>query len=268
LPPLGKSVGDISQVTLGQLVTHTSGLPRGGGGNQVSYYLFNELLPPTGLINYWRKWNGTPGQCWLYSNIGFVTLGFAVGLVKLKNKFVNQYNEQLHLDITKPLGMTNTAAYIQPLGGPVAQGYVGPYNTTTKKWSTANDMKTTAQDMANFMAAELGVRSTGKTLKSALELTQQPVSGTPTNECGKKNKNTNFIMGMAWQISNSGQTNEVLAKDGATSVGGFSAYVALIPKLAMGITLLANKMVTGKLPSNAQSINATALSILNALQSS
>lgn len=249
LPPLG-NVNTLSQVTLGQLVTHTSGMPDEGGGLAPSYFLFNQLPPTETLETWWRAFAGTPGQCWLYSSIAFVTAGFCVGLFKQPDgSYINQYNQLLSQLVTEPLGMGQTASYILPPGGPVAQGYVGAYDTNAKQYSIAADLKSSAQDMATFMLASMNLIDVSAMLAAALAHTQTVIPA-PTQVCGNPNQNNPFQMGMAWQISNAGQSDELLVKNGAVGgSGGFMSWVGIMPQLGLGITLLANKFVQGPIPS-------------------
>lgn len=71
---------DIKKVTLQQLATHTSGMPS-QGPDKPGYFLSNELPPSRSILDWWINFRAEPavGECRRYSNVGFVTLGYAVG---------------------------------------------------------------------------------------------------------------------------------------------------------------------------------------------
>src|SRR5437588_4246437 len=105
---------DIKKVTLQQLATHTSGMPD-QGPDKPGYFLFNELPPSGSLFNWWINFRAEPGvgECYRYSSVGFVTLGYAVGGPRF------HHNQLLSEQVTSPLSMSQTASYITPPGGEV-----------------------------------------------------------------------------------------------------------------------------------------------------
>ena len=142
----------LNNVTIGQLATHTSGMPDQGAAKPAKE-LFGGKQPSTDLIAWWQGFN-TPSppppaatSCWLYSNIAFVTLGFAVGRCD-----PNNYNGLLSTYITDELNMTQTASQ-NPPGLTVAQGYIGNATTNQPVTTQADDLKSTALDMTIFLDA-------------------------------------------------------------------------------------------------------------------
>lgn len=225
--------GAIKNVTLLDLATHTSSMPDELAG-QPSFYAFNEQPPAAWIVDWWNQW--TPafpiGTAWQYSNIGFVTLAFAV-----TGPGKNQYNQFLSEQLTGPLGMSRTAAYIAAPGGAVAQGYVGPPGVNNRVWSQADDLKSTAADMQRFLLASLGLNSSApQVLQNAILDTHQQQNALPVH-----GKDHSMRMGLAWQLYNDDQGNTLLEKDGATGLGGFCAWVGLAPALKNAVAVLVNK---------------------------
>jgi beta-lactamase class C len=251
LPPeVGEQGTDISSVTLQDLATHTAGMPD-EGGSQPASTLFTDEPPSQKLIQWWEAFQAQPaiGTCWRYSNIGFVTLGYAVGGYK-----PNQYNQQLASVITTPLNMPHTASSVS--GETVAQGYKGNPETTTRVHKMPADLKSNAVDMQTFLNACV-FPDQQSSIGSAILGTQKIYY--KGNNCDG-NATLKFQMGLAWQIfemTSGNNSYQLLAKDG--EAGGYDAWIGVIPDLT-GVVLLSNKyMVASPAPNN---IEATGRSIL------
>ena len=97
--------GDIRQVTLGQLASHTSGLPR--VPQQYEHWHRGGYTWPdfVRFLNSWKAGpNHEPGKQYLYSNAAMVLLRVA-----LERRFNTRFAALMHERITGPLGMTSTA---------------------------------------------------------------------------------------------------------------------------------------------------------------
>ena len=114
-----KSVGSI---TIRQLITHTSGLPR-----------LPKNLKPKNISNPYREYTEqdlenflklyknekTPGEIFEYSNVGYALLSYI--LIKIEN---TSYENILKINILQPLGMEHTYIHIPKKEyGFLAQGY-------------------------------------------------------------------------------------------------------------------------------------------------
>ncbi|HEY0347539.1 MAG TPA: serine hydrolase domain-containing protein [Pyrinomonadaceae bacterium] len=254
----------ITKVTVSQLATHTSGMPKDGGGTPAEQ-LFTDQPPLTVLTDWWSTGFTSPpapaaGTCWQYSNIGFVTLGYVVAGCN-----PNNYNGLLADIITGPLKMTQTGSS-NPTGPSAAAGYVGPPNKRHRAKGTAADLKSSAQDMMTFLEICIyGQKHSGPHgLGNDISFTQQPII-TNINDCSS-GAPTKFQMGLAWQISqmtSNGKSFDLIAKDGETSLGGFQSWMGVVQD-NMGIVLLSNKFMTA--PANPpQSLATTGKAILQAL---
>ncbi|MBR0895680.1 beta-lactamase family protein [Bradyrhizobium tropiciagri] len=243
--PNGVGTPVLDAIQLVQFATHTSGMPEQPGGGLTGYseQLFADEPPSSELIAWWDKYNTPPSGYWQYSNIGFVTLGFAVTQMYGKDPGHN-YNEILADYITDPLGMKQTGAVVDP-SWKVAQGCIGHWSKSTEPpyqiifdrntptGGTAFDLKSTGDDMLKFLAAQIAPKGQ---LGLAIALTQQPQGTFPVY--GASNTVT---MGLGWQITKDTQGNAVFTKNGATSKGGFEAIVIVVPQLQCGVAVLSNQ---------------------------
>lgn len=234
----------LQTITLQQLATHTSGMPDSAGGPTPGNNLFDGQPPDEKLIDYWGSFKSmSVGKYWCYSDIAFVTLGFAVTAMYPAPEKKN-YPECLKQQITTPLGMKHTGPQVES-GWKFARGYVGPSNKPAKH--TASDLKSNAKDMLVFIKASLGLIDLKDypLLAQSICLTQtnQKVSSTQRCPGQSVSKELKFQMGLAWQISNTQPT--VYSKDGATT--GFTCYMGFIlpqstqPEQWIGIVVLTNK---------------------------
>src|SRR5437667_7630843 len=97
--------GDIRGVTLGQLASHTSGLPRVPG--QYEHWHRGKYTWPD-FVRFLNSWKADPkhepGKQYLYSNAAMVLLRIA-----LQRRFNTPFAQLMHQRITGPLGMNSTA---------------------------------------------------------------------------------------------------------------------------------------------------------------
>ena len=97
--------GDIRRVTLGQLASHTSGLPRVPQQYE-GWHRGNYTWPDfVRFLNSWKAGpNHEPGKQYLYSNAAMVLLRVA-----LERRFNTRFAALMRERITAPLGMNSTA---------------------------------------------------------------------------------------------------------------------------------------------------------------
>lgn len=251
---------NLKPVTLVSLATHTSELQdtQFTGAGHISDQLFEGAPPSTALVDAWNAWaNGCDaaiGTNWKYSNVGFVTLGFAVvGPDGPPNG--SSYAELLAANIT------GSTALDMPLTMPgaqitaadtVAQGYrKNKDGEIVKVNSHASDLYSTSGDMLTWLMANLGVLdSVPVELASALAMTQGDpnngdvpyFSGMTNVDCAGAPDALSFDMGLAWQITH--KAPQVWYKDGATSRGGGTSWIGFIPgdppSQGSGIAMLVN----------------------------
>ena len=223
------------RVTLLDLATHTSGLPRLPPG-----LLRYALLRPRDPYAWYparrflrearRSLAAAPGgQPYLYSNYGFGLLGYLLGQAAGTG-----YERLLAERVCGPLGLLATALDAASVQTPV-QGYqrgrpVPPWRLGVM--SAAGGLYSTAADLARLLTAclEPDTTSLGSVIRSALA-PRAPISG-------------NQEIGLAWHhVLRDGR--RVIWHNGMT--GGYSAIVAFSPARRAGIAALANG--AGPLPS-------------------
>ncbi len=224
LPRMGLRGEPISHVTLEQLATHKSSLPRmppktlGGKG-------YNQAL----LFRFLQEW--TPdqpiGSKYLYSNLGFGVLGYA--LENLQEKPIDQI---ILDDIAKPLGMDHTfmdiPAHLKQLA---ARGYIPDGGAVPQRSSSVipggGALKSTGDDMLKFLEANLGIGQPSDLLQ-AMQLAQKEYVKIDDK----------LSMGLGWQRTD---LDGFLLIDKNGGLPGFSTYIGMIPKRKLGLVILANK---------------------------
>lgn len=220
LPGMNFYQGAIRQVTLLDLATHSSSLPRDLPSAQANSY--------QGVINFLNTWKpSVPIRSrYNYSNMGFGILGWA-----LANRMGTTYFQMINADILAPLGMRSTFVDIPNyLKVNYAQGY-NPQGQPAKPWKLflpgGGALHSTATDLLFFLEANLG-QTSDPLLNQAITLSHQ----------GFFRVNNYLTIGLAWQLFPSG-TDLIIDKNGG--LPGFSSYIGFILEKNVGIVFLANK---------------------------
>lgn len=235
-------------VTFLDFATQTSGMPDKPPKHQPSVQLFDGD-PPSGPFVDW--WNAESNQNewsherqlgnWIYSNPGFVTLGFACVAAAQAKLDPNTTYADLLAEITGPLGMQETF-----VGSFAAMGItesIGHADGKEVQIKGAVDLKSSARDMHAFMAGlyeAMQLSAQG----SAMSTLQQGLAAATKPWITNPKVKSPFVsqMGLGWQISNTGFLN----KNGGTSRGGSSCDVQLSlyreGKQPIGIALMTNQV--------------------------
>jgi D-alanyl-D-alanine-carboxypeptidase/D-alanyl-D-alanine-endopeptidase len=219
------------QITLLDLATHTSGLPRlPPSMTSIWYMLMHHNDPYAGfrekelyafLADY--KLERDIGAEFEYSNLGMELLGHCLAL-----KAGTNYEALMLERICQPLGMTNTFVNVpKALQSRFATGHDEDENPV-KNWSAPlpgdGGIRSTANDLLKLLSAELGL--THSILSASMAKTQIPRR--PTDEDTMK-------IGLGWGIvSKSG----VIWHNGETA--GFCAWMGFDPAKHYGIVVLCN----------------------------
>lgn len=217
------------EITLVDLATHTSALPR----------LPDNLAPKNGLnpyadytaqnaYDFLSKYKLTReiGKQYEYSNFAIGLLGH---ILSLRTKM--SLEQLLLTRILKPLKMTDTS-FIVPTAkkSRFAQG-LDEENNPTPSWdfdvlAGAGAIKTTSADMAKFISANLG-------------LTKTPLSTSfaEARKMLRQGQNTKVKVGLCWNNVDLYGT-EIFWHGGGTY--GFSSYIAIAPSKKKGAFLVRN----------------------------
>ena len=239
---LPELTGDyVRRVTIGELVTHTSGilLPTDHPpwpNEQFSRAQFIDLF------NAWTPQAGeAPGKQRIYSHASYVLLQLV-----LERCYCTPIATLLDQRILGPLGMNATSLPERGEDGRAVkdeawmqravQGYsdqgmaIGPIGNQQSYFDFAGtgQMFSSPRDLATFVAACLDGRSVDPHLREALRTTQHEVFRVDEK----------FGQGMAWEtVRLSGVT--VVDKPGG--LNNASGYIGLVPARRIGIVLLANR---------------------------
>jgi beta-lactamase class C len=225
--------GDIRRITLGQLASHTSGLPRVPQLYETWHkgrYTWPDFVR---FLNSWKAGpNHEPGQQYLYSNAAMVLLRVA-----LERRFNTRFSALMHRRLTGPLGMTSTALPLpRDLLGRAVQGYgstgrpIGRPGMEggTFQWPGSGQIYSSSRDMATFLAANLGELPDHHPIENAMALAQQPVF-----TVGPRLK-----LGLAWQKVSAGNFT-IIDKNGG--LPNTSTYIGFAPQRKLGVVILVNR---------------------------
>ncbi len=238
LAPHGLAVpmrDDGRPITLGDLATHTAGLPREIGPAPRGSAHFTYPGPEA----RWR-WlpsqhlRTTPGTAALYSNIGFDLLGDA-----LEQSTQTPYAQLLAAHTTNPLGMAETtftptdAQCARLLGGAHPEGSCTP--TTNSAGSSG--LYSTGTDMARFLEYLLG---TGGPEIPAQNPAAQAVYLLPANLVsvqGLDHAGDPTGIGLGWIHTPGSNGADIVEKTGGGA--GFLTYIAMLPAQHLAIFVAA-----------------------------
>ncbi|MBX9791680.1 MAG: beta-lactamase family protein [Pirellulales bacterium] len=218
---------DGKPITLVQLATHTSGLPR-----MPTNFTPTDMANPYAdydeqdLYEYFKKARRLrePGGKPAYSNLGMGLLGHVLSLAAGK-----PYEQLLEERICQPLGMTRTRiALDDALRADLAQAHDGD-GAAVKPWDLnvlagAGGIRSDVEDMLTYTAAQLALVDTP--LAKAIALTQERRVDSGAGE---------GAVALAWHILPDGHT---IMHNGQT--GGYHSIVALRPDLRLGVVALAS----------------------------
>jgi D-alanyl-D-alanine-carboxypeptidase/D-alanyl-D-alanine-endopeptidase len=216
-------------ITLAQLSSHTSGLPRIPPGliedpeldPKDPYAHFTEpklieALKNTTLVT-------EPGKAYAYSNYGTGVLGHAL---------TPDYPALIRDQIAGPLGLKDTAVTLtreqrrRKVQGYDAEGMATP-DWTLPTMAGAGALYGTVDDLLRYQCAHLG--EAPRQLRAALELVRQPrFRVSPTLQ-----------VALGWHLAAMPSGRTAVWHDGGT--GGFSSYTAFCPERSAGVSILVNK---------------------------
>ena len=217
------------QITLVDLATHTSGLPKLPGNldpkdpaNPYGDYTVEQLYGFLGGYTLTRD----IGSRYEYSNLGTALLGQA-----LAQRTGLDYGTLVRLRILQPLGMSSTAITLSPeLRDRMATGH-DPGLNPVASWDFpalpgAGGLRSTTSDLLTFLAAELGYKATPLKAAMAMQLSVTRATG-----------DSGLDSAIGWHVS-SGPLGEFVWHDGAT--GGYRTFIGFDPKAGIGIVVLSN----------------------------
>ncbi|MET4277025.1 MULTISPECIES: serine hydrolase [unclassified Bradyrhizobium] len=239
---LPELTGDyIRRVTVGELVTHTSGmlLPTDHPPWPSETFSRAQFVE---MFNSWRPQAGeVPGEQRVYSHAGYVLLQLA--LERCYGAPISTLFEQR---IFKPIGMNATSVPERGEDGRAimdeawmqraVQGYsdqgmaIGPIGNQQSyfDFSGTGQMFSSPRDLARFVAACIDGRTIEPHLREALGMTQHEIFRVDDK----------FGQAMAWETV---RLPGVTVVDKPGGLNNASGYIGLVPAQRLGIALLANR---------------------------
>jgi CubicO group peptidase (beta-lactamase class C family) len=222
------------EITLEDLATHTSGLPRlpsnlamaKGFTGTNPYARYGDDLLATALKNITLKDEQPKAD---YSNMGAGLLGLT-----LAKRAKKSYEEAMQERILGPLEMTNTTTKVKSAdksrfipcftgGGQPAKNW--DFLDTT---AGAGALRSTAADMLTFLECQAGRRETS--LRKAMDLSHEP----------RKDFQGIMKVGLGWLTYEQGEPKRrVWWHNGGT--GGFCSFAAFCKDPAVAIVILSNR---------------------------
>ena len=228
-------------ITLLDLATHSSGLPRVPGNlnpkdpaNPYADYGVKDLYEFLSAYTLPRE----PGEAVEYSNLGAGLLGHVLSL-----RAGMDYETLVKVRITEPLGMPDTGVTLSPS---MKQRFATGHNAMLQSvahWdfdalAGAGALRSTANDMLTFLEAFLGIRETSlsKAMEAMLQV-RRPVGA------------TRFEIALGWNL-----LGDFAWHDGGT--GGFRSFIGYDQKARAGVVVLSNAFT-------AAGVDSIAIQILN-----
>lgn len=213
------------QITLLDLATHTSGLPRQPQMQGESYSDSDMFM----FLNSYQL-TRAPGAQFEYSNLSVALLAHA-----LEQATDTPWPKQVQQEITGKLGMPDTRLALDPdERARLALGYTRAGQRARENMPTwpafngAGALFSTISDMQRFLAWNMGELK-GDLPDGLLAELHKSRFALPRPGAG---------VGLAWQIAPLGAGSSVVWKNGGTL--GYSSYIGFVPGARAGVVLLAN----------------------------
>ena len=210
-------------ITLLDLATHTSGLPRDPIDS------FSSTIDQMYVFLYKYRLTRAPGSTFEYSNYGFGLLGNLLA----RRAGQADYEALLVDRIARPLGMDSTRILLTSdmesrLAAPHTSTSVLTSSLDTPAFAGAGMIRSTANDMLTFLAANMGLTETE--LQPALQLANTPQRPTVGPGYGPG------YIGLGWEVPESGQGMHMHGGIDA----GYNSFLAWDSERRIGIVMLAN----------------------------
>ena len=213
------------QITLVDLATHTSGLPRQPPMHGDSYSPAEMFA----FVSSYRP-QRAPGTQFLYSNLGVALLAQA-----LAQATGTPWEQLVRQDITAKLGMPDTRLKLDDeertrlaVGYNRAGRQARENMPTWPAFNGAGALFSTISDMQRFLAWNMG-EIKGALPDRLLEDLHKPRFALPRPGAG---------VGLAWHITPLGGGSSVVWKNGGTL--GYASYIGFVPQTRTGVVLLTN----------------------------
>lgn len=206
------------QITLLDLATHYSGLPRQPGNFVIEGYTTDQLYD---FVNRYQL-TRDPGQKYEYSNFGFGLLGQL-----LAQRVGTDYSSLLRTRITGPLGMNRTGVHpTKAMESDMTPGHKFDLQKhpvwEAPGLESAGSIRSTVNDLLIFLAANMGI------IHSPLQpAMKKMLSVERAADPGSK-------VAMGWHVLSGG----IVCHSGQNN--GYYAFVGFDPRRKVGVVVLSN----------------------------
>jgi CubicO group peptidase (beta-lactamase class C family) len=232
------------QITLLDLATHTSGLPREATNLRAvdqdrpyDNYSADDLY--AFLSDY--KLERDIGVKYEYSNVGAAVLGHA-----LARRMGTSYEALVRTRILEPLGMNDSGVNLQPAERrQLATGYrfvsfgLEPSpNWTMGAYEAAGALRSTADDMLTFLSAALGYTPNPLAKEMAAMLETLRPAGLEESGVKKAGLGWHILSPRACMFMCVSEGDSLVIHDGRT--GGYQSFVGYDPDARIGVVILSN----------------------------
>lgn len=217
------------KITLVDLATHTSGLPRLPSNmnpkdptNPYADYTVAQLYEFLSTVQLTRD----IGSTYEYSNLGGGLLGHA-----LARRAGTDYETLVRTRILQPLAMKSTAITLsKAMKDRLAIGHDAGLQPVSN-WDLptlagAGALRSTANDLLTFLAANIGIEKSALASSMAAMLATRRPTGTP-----------NLEIALGWHIWTR-DGHEIIWHNGGT--GGYRTWIGFDPKSRTGVVVLSN----------------------------
>jgi len=217
------------KITLVDLATHTSGMPRmptnfhpKDPANPYADYTVAQLYEFLSSVELTRD----IGSKYEYSNLGGGLLGHVLAL-----RAGTDYETLVRTRILDPLGMKSTAITLsKAMKDRLAPGHdAGLHKVANWDIPTlagAGALRSTVNDLLTFLAANIGIEKSPMAPSMAAMIAARRPTGTP-----------NLEIALAWHIWTRDGV-EIICHDGGT--GGYRSWIGFDPKSRTGVVVLSN----------------------------
>ena len=217
------------KITLVDLATHTSGLPRmptnfhpKDPGNPYADYTEAQLYEFLSSVELTRD----IGSHYEYSNLGGGLLGHA-----LARRAGTDYETLVRTRILEPLGMKSTAITLsKSMKEHLTPGHDARLrqvpNWDLPTLAGAGALRSTANDLLSFLAANIGIEKSPLAPSMAAMIATRRPTGNP-----------NLEIALGWHIWNR-NGHEIIWHNGGT--GGYRTWIGFEPKSRTGVVVLSN----------------------------
>ncbi len=214
-------------ITLRQLASHTSGLPRGVPGRVQSVEGWYQLEPQRlydHLANV--KLDFDPGTDEEYSNLGFGLLGHALECAADK-----PFDQLLQELICEPLQLQRTAIQVddklRPATGYGSSGWrFETEHSFRERLAASGGLVTSVEDLAKFLAAQMRPGVFSSEMLEQLHAEATLSNGVSTNTA------------LGWYVRSKFGAGRILEKNGGRS--NCSAWIGFAPEHRVGVAVVTN----------------------------